>query len=55
MNKTQAIGIVIGIIGIMACFLTENGIIHTIFGALCAVALGFIFKWIPFKRKKIAE
>jgi hypothetical protein len=55
MNKSQIIGIGIGIVGIMAYFLTENGVIHTISGALCAVSLDFIFKYIPFKRKNISE
>jgi hypothetical protein len=55
MNKTQIIGIGIGIIGIMAYFFTENGVIHTVSGVLCAISLVFIFKLIPFKSKKISE
>jgi hypothetical protein len=55
MNKAQIIGIGIGIVGIMAYFFTENGVIHTISGVLCAISLGFIFKWLPFKSNKISE
>ena len=52
MNKTQIIGIGIMLIGIAAYLLTENNIIHTISGSLCAIGLGYIFKWIPFKKRK---
>lgn len=52
MNKIQIIGIGIIGIGIAAYFLTQDNIIHTISGTLCAIGLGFVFKWIPFKKQK---
>jgi len=51
MNKTQVVGIGIGIIGFATYLLTENNVIHTISGVLCAISLGFVFKWIPFKKQ----
>ena len=52
MNKTQVVGIGIGIIGFATYLLTENNVIHTISGVLCAISLGFVFKWIPFKKQR---
>ncbi|WP_299126284.1 hypothetical protein [uncultured Winogradskyella sp.] len=51
MNKSQTIGIGIIIVGIIAYLLFENSIIQTTSGALCAIGLGLILKWIPFKKK----
>ena len=51
MNKTQIIGIGIIVFGIAIYFLTENSIPQTISGVLCAIGLGFVFKWIPFRKQ----
>ena len=55
MNKSQIIGIVIIIVGIVAYLLFDNSIIQTTSGILCAIGLGFIFKWIPFKKQNSTE
>ncbi|MFT6698835.1 MAG: hypothetical protein ACJAVD_000320 [Porticoccaceae bacterium] len=55
MNKTQIIGIGIIIIGIAAYFLTGNNIVHTISGALSTIGLSFVFKWIPFRKRKLSK
>jgi len=54
LNRTQIIGIGIVIIGITTYFLVENSIIHTISSASCAIGFGFIFKWIPFKKRNLS-
>ena len=51
MNKSQIKGIVIIIFGVIAYILLDNSLMQTISGFLCAVGLGFIFKWIPFKKQ----
>jgi hypothetical protein len=50
MNKSQIIGI-----GIIAYSLVDNNIIRTLSGVLCAIGLGFIFKWISFKKQNSTE
>lgn len=55
MNKSQTIGIGIIIVGIIAYLLDGNSIIQTASGVLCAIGLGFIFKWIPFKKQNSTE
>lgn len=54
-NKTQIIGIAIVTIGIASYFLVENNIIQTTSGILCAIGLGLILKWIPFKKKNLTD
>tara|TARA_R110002073_G_scaffold128999_5_gene275225 strand:+ start:20454 stop:20612 length:159 start_codon:yes stop_codon:yes gene_type:complete len=51
MNKAQIIGIGIGAIGIAAYFLTENNIIHTISGVVCAIGLAYVLKLLPIKKR----
>lgn len=55
MNKLQIIGIGIIIVGIIAYLLVDHNIISTLSGALCAIGLGYIFKWIPFKKPGSTE
>jgi len=55
MTKSQTIGIGIIIVGIIAYLLFENSIIQTTSGVLCAIGLGFVFKWIPLKKQNSAE
>ncbi len=54
-NKTQIIGIAIVTIGIASYFLVENNITQTTSGILCAIGLGLILKWIPFKKKNLTD
>ncbi|MFI8379078.1 hypothetical protein [Leeuwenhoekiella sp. NPDC079379] len=51
MNKSQIRGIAILCLALIASFLIDNNFIQTLTGALCAIGLGFIFKWIPFKKR----
>ena len=51
MNKSQIIGIGIGVFGIIAFLLVDNSIIQKTSGVLCAIGLGYILKWIPFKKQ----
>ncbi|WP_286852500.1 hypothetical protein [Xanthomarina sp.] len=55
MNKTQIIGIGIIAFEIATYFLTENSMLQTISGVLCAIGLGFVFKWIPFNKQNSTE
>jgi hypothetical protein len=55
MNKSQIIGIGIIIVGIIAYLLVDNSIMQTTSGVLCSIGLGFIFKWISFKKQKSNE
>ena len=55
MNKSQIIGIGIGIVGVIAYLLFDNSIIQTTSGVLCAIGLGFVLKWIPFKKQNSTE
>jgi len=45
----HTIGIII--IGVIAYLLVDDSIIETISGAICAIGLGIVLKWIPFKKK----
>ena len=51
MNKSQIKGIAIIIFGIIAYLLLDDDLMQTVAGFLCAVGLGFVFKWIPFKKQ----
>jgi hypothetical protein len=51
-NKTQIIGIGIVIVALTTSILTESTLISTTSGVLTAIGVGFIFKWIPFKKQK---
>lgn len=51
MNKSQVKGIVISTFAIIAYLLLDNNLMQFFSGALCAVGLGFVFKWFPFKIK----
>jgi multisubunit Na+/H+ antiporter MnhG subunit len=55
MTKSQIIGIGIIIIGIIAYLSVDHNIISTLSGVLCAIGLGFIFKWISFKKQNSTE
>ena len=55
MNKSQIKGIAIMIFGVIAYLLLDNSLMQTISGFLCAVGLGFVFKWIPFKKENSTE
>ncbi|MDN3494289.1 hypothetical protein [Winogradskyella bathintestinalis] len=55
MNKSQIKGIAVLIFAIIAYLLLDNNFMQTISGILCAVGLGFIFKWIPFKKQNLSE
>lgn len=50
MSRSQTIGIALIIAGIILQFLTENTFLQITAGAICAVGIGVIFKWIPFKK-----
>ena len=52
MNRTQLIGIGIMLIGIATSFFSNDNILTTLSGVLCAIGLGFILKFIPFKKTK---
>ena len=52
LNKLQIIGIGIILFGIIIPFLVENNIVETIAGVIAAIGIGFIFKWIPFRKQK---
>jgi multisubunit Na+/H+ antiporter MnhG subunit len=55
LNRSQTIGIGIIVIGLTIYFLSENNFISTLSGVLCAIGLGFVFKWIPFTKKNLTE
>jgi len=55
LNKVQLIGIGLVVLGISIPFLVENSLIEIILGVLTAVGVGFIFKWIPFKKQNLTE
>ena len=55
MNKSQIKGIAVLIFSIIAYLLLDNNLMQTVSGFLCAVGLGFIFKWIPFKKQNSTE
>ena len=55
MNKSQIRGIVIIIFGTIAYLLLDNYLMQVVSGFLCAVGLGYIFKWIPFKKENSTE
>jgi hypothetical protein len=50
MNKSQIKGMAIIIFAVIAYLLLDNSFMQTISGFLCAVGLGYIIKWIPFKK-----
>jgi hypothetical protein len=52
LNKLQFIGIGILLFGIIIPFLVENNVVETIAGVFAAIGIGFILKWIPFKKQK---
>jgi len=52
LNKLQIIGIGILLFGITIPFLVENNVVETIAGVIAAIGIGFIFKWIPFRKQK---
>ena len=51
MNKSQIKGIAIIIFGSIAYLLLDNNFHQTISGLLCALGLGYLFKWIPLKKQ----
>ena len=55
MIKSQIIGIAILVLGIISYILLDNNLMQTISGVLCAVGLGYIFKWIPFKKQNSTD
>ena len=55
LNRTQVIGIGIVIIGITTSFLVDNDLLDTTSGVLTAIGIGFIFKWIPFKKRNLSQ
>ena len=55
MNKSRIIGIAIIFFGTISYLLLDNNVMQTISGVLCAVGLGYIFKWIPFKNQNSNE
>jgi hypothetical protein len=55
MNKAQIIGIGIIAIAMIVNLLTDNYLIHTITGVLCAIGLGFLFKWLSFRKETLKE
>ena len=52
MKKSQIKGIAIVLFSIIAYLLVDNNLVQTISGVLCAIGLGYILKWIPFKKQK---
>ncbi len=55
MNKSQIKGIAVLIFAIIAYLLLDNYLMQVVSGFLCAVGLGYIFKWIPFKKENSTE
>lgn len=55
MNISQIKGIAIIIFGIAAYLLLDNNLMQATSIFLCAVGLGHIFKWIPFKKHNSTE
>ncbi|MDN3619816.1 MULTISPECIES: hypothetical protein [Polaribacter] len=55
MNKSQIKGIAVLIFAIIAYLLLDNSFMKTASGFLCAVGLGLILKWIPFKKQNSTE
>lgn len=53
LNSTQLIGIAMVLLGIGTQFLVESHLIQTLLGVLCAIGVGFIFKWIPFRKENL--
>lgn len=51
MNKSRVIGIGLIIIGIVIQFLFDETLIQITAGAICAIGLGYLFNWIPLKKK----
>lgn len=51
MNRNQLIGIGIMLIGIIISVFTDNSILTMLSGFLCAIGLGLILKFIPFKKQ----
>jgi hypothetical protein len=51
MNTSQIKGIVIMILAMIVYSLLDINLLKIISGILCAIGLGFIFKWIPFNRQ----
>jgi hypothetical protein len=39
----------------MACFLVDYSLMQAISGPLCAIGLGYVLKWIPFKKQILKE
>lgn len=52
MNKNQLIGIGVLFVGIATSFLANHSILTMLSGFLCAIGLGLILKFIPFKKTK---
>jgi hypothetical protein len=55
MKKSQIKGIAIVIFSVLAYLLLDNNLMQTISGVLCAIGLGYILKWIPFKKQNLTE
>ena len=43
----------LGVFGIVTSFVVENPIIGDPLFILCALGIGFIFKWIPFRKRNL--
>ncbi|MBO3098167.1 hypothetical protein [Gelidibacter pelagius] len=55
MNRNQIIGIGIFSIGIAIYFISENQIIGTVSGVVCAIGLAFILRIMPFTKRNITK
>lgn len=55
MKSAQIKGIVILLLSVLAYLLLEDNITKIIAGILCAIGLGYILKWIPFKKQNLSE
>ncbi|WP_417371299.1 hypothetical protein [Gelidibacter japonicus] len=55
MNRNQIIGTGIFSIGIATYFISENQIIGTVSGVVCAIGLAFILRIMPFTKRNITK
>ncbi|MBA6154486.1 hypothetical protein [Gelidibacter maritimus] len=53
MNRNQIIGIAIFSVGMAIYFISENQIIGTISGIICAIGLAYMLKIMPFSKRNV--
>jgi hypothetical protein len=54
LNRAQIIGIGFIVIAIITSFLFKNSLIQSISGATIAIGIGFLLKWIPFRKRTVS-